>query len=108
MRALAASVMAALGLACSGSDGTPGGGSASGGGAAGDACGPLRVEVDGKELAGLGQAYGARLTKGTAKVWHVEMADGEALTCDEVLRGGRSIRKGQNVIAADISSDKSY
>lgn len=74
----------------------------------GDACGPLRVVVDGKALTGLGPVYGARFTKGTATVWHVETTDGPGHSCEEVLAGGRSIRKGENVVAADISSDKSY
>lgn len=100
---LVIAAMAVLGMACS-SEGDPrarvGGG--------GDACGALHVVVDGKELTGLGPVYGVRLTKGTATVWHVEAADGAALSCEEVLRGGRAIRKGENVVAADISSDRSY
>jgi hypothetical protein len=95
---------ATLVMACS-SEGDPKSGSAGGGG---DACGPLRVVVDGRSLTGLGPVYGVRLTKGTAKVWHVETTDGPGHSCEEVLGGGRPIRKGENVVAADISSDKSY
>jgi hypothetical protein len=101
-RALAVTVT--LVAACSGGGEAPAAASAAGG----DACGPLRVVVDGKELTGLGPVFGVKLKKGTATVWHVEAADGEALTCEEVLRGGRSVRKNQNVVAADISSDRSY
>ena len=90
-------------VACS-SEGAPKAGSGGGG----DACGPLHVIVDGKELTGLGPVYGVRLTKGTATVWHVETTDGPGHSCEEVLGGGRPIRKGENVVAADISSDKSY
>lgn len=105
---LVLAAFAALVMACSG-EGAPGSGSASGrsrGG--GDACGPLKVVVEGKELAGLGPVYGARYKKGTAIVWHLETTDGTGHSCDEVLRGGRAIKKGEHVIAADISSDRSY
>lgn len=96
-------------MACSG-ESSPGSASASGsggGGGGGDACGAFRVIVEGKELAGLGHGYATRFTKGTATVWHIETTDGPGHSCEEVLRGGRPIRKGEHVVAADISSDRS-
>jgi hypothetical protein len=99
MATAAALVTASLG--CS-SEGAPAPGAAKG------ACGPLRVVVEGKELTGLGPGYAMRTTKKTATVWHVEVADGAGHSCDEVLRGGRAIKKGENIIAADIASDRSY
>lgn len=91
---------AALVMACSG-EGAPSR-------VRGDACGPLKVVIEGKELTGLGHVYGARYKKGTASVWHLETTDGAGHSCDEVMRGGRAIKKGEHVVAADISSDRSY
>lgn len=73
-----------------------------------DACGPLHVVVEGKELTGLGPVYGVKVQKGTASVWHVETTDGPGHSCEEVLGGGRPVRKGENVVAADIASDRSH
>lgn len=73
-----------------------------------DACGPLRVSLAGTPLTGLGAAYGVRRTEGTATVWHVETADGAPLSCEEVLRGGRAVRAGAHVVAADIASDRTH
>lgn len=105
---MVAALSAALVLACSGS-GDPAGGGGGGGTAkrsGGDACGPLRVVVDGKELTGLGPVYGVRAEKNGATVWHVETTDGPGHSCDEAMRDfGRPVRKGENTIAADISSD---
>jgi hypothetical protein len=94
--------------ACSGERTTEPAKRGGGGGGGAEACGPLRVVVDGEELSGLGEGYAYRTTRKTATVWHVERADGPPLSCEEMLRGGRAIRKGQHVVAADISSDRSY
>lgn len=104
--------LAALAAACSGESGTEAGrgsGGATGGGAAagGDGCGPLRVVADGTELGGFGAGYAVRSKKGSATILHVEVADGPPLSCEEVLRGGRPVRKGQHVVAADLASDRS-
>jgi hypothetical protein len=103
MKLAMAAAAATLGMAlgCS-NEGAPAPESAKG------ACGPLRVAVEGKELTGLGPGYAVRTTKKTATVWHVEVTDGPGHSCDEVLRGGRAIKKGENTIAADIASDRSY
>lgn len=106
MRPVVAALSAAVVVACSGSGDPPGGASGARGASGAEACGPLRVVVDGKELTGLGPVYGVRAEKNGATVWHVETTDGPGHSCEEARRGfGRPVKKGENVIAADISSD---
>jgi hypothetical protein len=107
MRPSVAALLAAVVLACSGSGDPAAGGSGASGPRAGDPCGPLRVVVDGQELTGLGPVYGVRVKKDGATIWHVETTDGPGHSCDEALKGlGRPVKQGENVIAADISSDR--